>query len=89
MDVVQPDNSGDPRSSLKVTEPSNLYAQMNAATLMRVIHGASSFGLVPCSRGSGSGADAAWPFTNSGLAKLSGWEVWNIILPNTQSINRL
>ena len=89
MDVAQPDYSSNARSSLQVTEPSNLHAQMNAAALIMAIHGASSFRVVPGSRGSGLGADAAQLFTNGGLAKLSRWEVQNIILLNTQSTNGL
>ena len=89
MDAAQPDNSGEARSSLKVTEPSNLHACTNAAALIRAIRGASSFGVDPGSRGVRSGADAAWLLTNSRLAKLSRMEVQNIILPNTQSINGL
>ena len=87
--MVRPDNSGDARSSLKVTEPSNLHARTNAAALIRAIRGASSFGVDPGSGGVGSGADAARPLTNGGLAKLSRMEVRNVILPNTQSINGL
>ena len=87
--MAWPDKSGDARSSLKVTEPSNLHARMNAAALIRAIRGASSFGVDPSSGGVGSGADAAWPLTNGRLAKLSGMEVQNVILPNTQSINGL
>ena len=83
------DNSSEARSSLKVTEPSNLHACTNAAALIRAIQGASSFGVKPGSGGVGSGADAARLLTNSGLAKLSRMEVRNVILPNTQSINRL
>ena len=87
--MAWPDNSGEAKSSLKVMEPSNLHACTNAAALIRVIQGASSFGVDPGSGGVRSGADAAQPLTNSGLAKLSGMEVQNIILPNTQSINGL
>ena len=89
MDVAQTDNSGDARSSLKVTEPSNLHARTNAAALIRAIRGASSFGVDPGSRGVGSGVDAVQLLTNGGLAKLSRMEVLNVILPNTQSINGL
>ena len=64
-------------------------ARTNAAALIRAIRGASSFGVDPGSGGVRSGADAARPFTNGGLAKLSGMGVQNVILPNTQSINRL
>ena len=87
--MAQPDNSGDARSSLKVTEPSNLYARTNVAALIRAIRGASSFRVDPGSGGVGSGADAAGPLTNGRLAKLSRMEVRNVILPNTQSINGL
>ena len=86
---MQPDNSRDARSSLKFTEPSNLHVCTNAAALIRAIRGASSFGVDPGSGGVRSGADAAWPLTNGGLAKLSGMKVRNVILPNTQSINGL
>ena len=89
MDAAQPDNSRDTKSSLKVTELSNLHARTNVAALIRAIQGASNFGVDPGSGGVGSGADAARPLTNSGLAKLSGMEVQNVILPNTQSINGL
>ena len=89
MDAVQLDNSGEAKSSLKVTEPSNLHARTNAAALIRAIRGASSFRVDPGSRGVRSGADAAQLFTNGRLAKLSRREVQNVILPNTQSINGL
>ena len=89
MDAAQLDNSGDARSSLKVMEPSNLHAHTNTAALIGAIRGASNFGVDPGSRGVRSGADAARPLTNGGLAKLSGMEVQNVILPNTQSINGL
>ena len=87
--MARPDNSGEARSGLKVMEPSNLHASTNVAALIRAIQGASSFRVVPGSRGVGSGADAAWLLINGGLAKLSGMEVQNVILPNTQSINGL
>ena len=90
---MRPDNSGEAKSSLKVMEPSNLHACTNAAALIRAIQGASSFRVdfrvIPGSRDVRSGADASRPFTNGGLAKLFRREVQNIILPNTQSINRL
>ena len=87
--MAWPDNSGDAKSSLKVTESSNLHARMNVAALIMAIRGASSFGVDPGSRGVGSGADAAQLLINGGLAKLSRIEVQNVILPNTQSINGL
>ena len=89
MDVAWLDNFGEAKSSLKVTEPSNLHVHTNAAALISVICRASSFRVDPGSGDVRSGADAARPFTNGGLAKLSRREVQNIILPNTQSINGL
>ena len=89
MDAAWPDNFSEAKSSPKVTEPSTLHACTNAAALMRVIQGASSFGVDQGSGGVRSGVDATWLFTNGGLAKLSGREVQNVILPNTQSVNRL
>ena len=70
MDAARPDNSSEGRSSLQVTEPSNLHACTNVAALIRAIRGASSFRVDPGSEGVGSGADAAWLLTNSGLAMI-------------------